>query len=152
MINRKMFSIKSLFQLSFSVKIQFFKTFVMTYFDYCGSLSMYFSKAICTEQLFFIFVFLSHSNSHLVLMNQSWQSFNYSIDSISCRFSAVNFCALLHLYTRSTSPRQLFDTHFLTKWFSQDSGSKVQNFAIFGQLWHVIFPDSAYNRLIDTIL
>jgi hypothetical protein len=44
-INRKMFSIKRLFYLSHAVKIQFFKTFILPYFDYCLSLVIYFPKA-----------------------------------------------------------------------------------------------------------
>ena len=43
-INRKLFSIKRLFYLSTSVKIQFFKTFILPYFDYCLSLLIYFPK------------------------------------------------------------------------------------------------------------
>ena len=41
-INRKLFSIKRLFYLATSVKIHFFKTFVLPYFDYCLSLIIYF--------------------------------------------------------------------------------------------------------------
>ena len=44
-INRKLFSIKRLFYLCTSVKVQFFKTFIMPYFDYCLSLLIYFPKA-----------------------------------------------------------------------------------------------------------
>jgi hypothetical protein len=45
-INKKLFSIKRLFYLCTSVKIQFFKTFILPYFDYCLSLCIYFSKAV----------------------------------------------------------------------------------------------------------
>jgi len=48
-INKRLFSIKRLFYLCRSVKIQFFKSFIMPYFDYCLSLSLklyYFPKAI----------------------------------------------------------------------------------------------------------
>jgi hypothetical protein len=45
-INRKLYSIKRLFYLSFSVKIQFFKTFVLPYFDYCLSLIIYYPKKV----------------------------------------------------------------------------------------------------------
>ncbi len=38
MINKKMYSIKRLFHLPKSVKVQFFKTFITPYFDYCSSL------------------------------------------------------------------------------------------------------------------
>ena len=44
-LNRKLYSIKRLFYLSTSVKIQFFKTFIMPYFDYCLSLLIYFPKS-----------------------------------------------------------------------------------------------------------
>ena len=44
-INRKIHCIKILFFLSTNVKLQFFKTFILPYFDYCLSLAIYFSKA-----------------------------------------------------------------------------------------------------------
>ena len=37
-INKRLFSIKKLFYLSFIVKLQFFKTFILPYFDYCTTL------------------------------------------------------------------------------------------------------------------
>ena len=45
-INRKLHSIKRIFYLSTSVKIQFFKTFLLPYFDYCLSLLIYMSKTV----------------------------------------------------------------------------------------------------------
>jgi hypothetical protein len=44
-INRKLYSIKRLFYLATTVKIQFFKTFILPYFDYCASLMLYFPKS-----------------------------------------------------------------------------------------------------------
>ena len=41
---RKMYSIKRLFFLSMSVKIQFLKSFILPYFDYCMSLLIYYPK------------------------------------------------------------------------------------------------------------
>ena len=43
-VNRKLFSIKRLFYLCTTVKIQFFKTFILPYFDYVFTLLCYFSK------------------------------------------------------------------------------------------------------------
>ena len=43
-VNKKLFSIKRLFYLCTSVKIQFFKTFILPYFDYVFTLLLYFSK------------------------------------------------------------------------------------------------------------
>ena len=44
-VNCKLYSIKRLFYLSYSVKIQFFKTFIVPYFNYCLTLLIYFPKA-----------------------------------------------------------------------------------------------------------
>ena len=43
-INTRLFSIKKLFYLPTTVKIQFFKTFILPCFDYCLSLVIYFPK------------------------------------------------------------------------------------------------------------
>ena len=43
-IVQKMHSIKKLFQLSFQVKLQFFKSFMLPYFDYCSTLAIYYAK------------------------------------------------------------------------------------------------------------
>ena len=61
-INRKLYSINRLFYLPFSVKLQFFKAFILPYFDYGLSLSIYFHKTairklckmyyICLKKLF----------------------------------------------------------------------------------------------------
>ena len=45
-INYKLNSIKKLFYLCTTVKVQFFKSFILPYFDYCLSLSIYYSKSI----------------------------------------------------------------------------------------------------------
>ena len=43
-ITKKLFSIKRLFFLCTAVKIQFFKSFILPYFDYCSSIFIYFPK------------------------------------------------------------------------------------------------------------
>ena len=43
-LNRKLYSIKRLFYLPFQVKIQFYKSFILPYFDYCFSLLIYYHK------------------------------------------------------------------------------------------------------------
>lgn len=43
-VNKKLFSIKKIFYLPFSVKVQFFKTFILPHFDYCSALHVYFNK------------------------------------------------------------------------------------------------------------
>ena len=44
--NKRLFSIKRLFYLSFSVKVQFFKSFIMPIFDYCSTLCIYLTRSI----------------------------------------------------------------------------------------------------------
>jgi hypothetical protein len=44
-VNRKFYSIKRLFYLCQSVKLQFFKSFIMPHFDYCSTIFCYFPKA-----------------------------------------------------------------------------------------------------------
>ena len=84
-INRKLYSIKKLFYLSLSVKIQFFKTFILPYFDYCSSTIIYYSsKAIqklsnCYYLCFYkLFKISFDSNDPIVVNNQlkQWGLFN----------------------------------------------------------------------------
>ena len=44
-INQRLFSIKKIFFLENSVKLQFFKTFILPYFDYCSTLLIYYPKS-----------------------------------------------------------------------------------------------------------
>ena len=43
-INKQLYSINRLFYLSHKVQIQFLKSFILPYFDYCMSLLIYFPK------------------------------------------------------------------------------------------------------------
>jgi len=43
-VNPKLYLYKKLFYLSLAVKIQFFKSFILPYFDYCSTLVIYFPK------------------------------------------------------------------------------------------------------------
>jgi hypothetical protein len=45
-VNKRLYSIKRLFYLPFSVKLQFFKTFILPHFNYCSTLIIYFSKSV----------------------------------------------------------------------------------------------------------
>ena len=65
-VNRKLYSIKRLFFLCTSVKIHFFKRFILPYFDYCLSLIIYFPPS--AYQSLCIFVSISSvSYTHLTL-------------------------------------------------------------------------------------
>ena len=82
-INRKLFSIKRLFYLSTSVKIQFFKTFILPYFDYCLSLLIYFPKytiqslSNCFNNcLFMLFKFKIETEFGIEISNEDISNFN----------------------------------------------------------------------------
>ena len=49
-ISIKLYSVKNLFMLSTQVKLQFFKTFVIPYFDYYSTLFVYFPRPIIQKQ------------------------------------------------------------------------------------------------------
>ena len=70
---KKLFAIKRIFFLSEKIKIQFFKTFLLTQFDYCASLFIYFSKSFITshENLYNLCLF------HLIKLELN----NLSIDT-----------------------------------------------------------------------
>ena len=89
MVNGKLFSIKRLFFLHFSVRLQFFKSFILPYFDYCCSLFIYFSKEMiqkisnlyymCLYKLF-KFNFISDSiEANKFLENYGLNSFQHRI-------------------------------------------------------------------------
>ncbi len=82
-INRKLFSIKRLFYLSTSVKIQFFKSFILPYFDYCLSLLIYFPKytiqtlSNCFNNcLFMLFKFKIEPEEENEISNENVTNFN----------------------------------------------------------------------------
>ena len=97
-INRKLYSINRLFYLPFNVKLQFFKSFILPYFDYGLSLSIYFHKDairrlcksyyICLKKLFnFSFidttqrfgVIKSHDAINLALKEHNLFSFHHRL-------------------------------------------------------------------------
>jgi hypothetical protein len=91
-INKKMYSIKKLFYLPFEVKIQFFKTFLLPYFDYCISLLIYYQKTaiqmlckmyyFCLKKLF-NFSFLGKTHDEINFFCRFIISLLFIIDSLS---------------------------------------------------------------------
>ena len=113
MNNRKMFSIKRLFQLSFSVKLQFFKTFVLPYFDYCGTLAIYLTKTVLTKLcnsyyfcLFKLFNFSFGSNANICEINKFLAKYN--IHSFQCRLF-IRIASFVHKIYFTQAPSNLYD-------------------------------------------
>lgn len=81
-INSKLYAIRRIFYLSFNVKIQFFKTFLLPYFDFGLSLIFYFSKVAISKLariyyscLFKLFKF-NFSNFSVIQINKFLFSYN----------------------------------------------------------------------------
>ena len=81
-VYKRLYCIKKLFYLSFNVKIQFFKTFILPIFDYFLSIIIYFSKAAITKLiktyyfiLFKLFKF-KFVNCDVDFINSSLSSYN----------------------------------------------------------------------------
>ena len=87
-INRKLFSIKRIFYLSTSVKLQFFKTFLLPHFDYCISLSIYFSKRAIQKL----------SNCYYMCLNKlfKFNLTNMTVNTINDYLKQYNLFSLQH--------------------------------------------------------
>ena len=81
----KLYAIKRLFYLSFNVKMLFFKTFILPYFDYCLSLIIYFSKTAISKlsKVFYICLFKLFKFNFLMI------SLHSSDVIFPCLFSAM---------------------------------------------------------------
>ena len=90
-VNRKLFSIKRLFYLATSVKIHFFKTFILPYFDYTLSLIIYFPQA----------TFQSLNNCFNLCLLRLFKfkpEVNYSDDELEKEKVMSDFINKLHAY------------------------------------------------------
>jgi hypothetical protein len=69
-ITKKLFIIKNMFHLSAAVRLQFFKTFILPYFDYCLSIFIYFNnKQIEELENLYNFCLLKLFNMKLKFLN-----------------------------------------------------------------------------------
>lgn len=118
-----------MFYLSFQVKLQFFKTFILPYFDYCSTLIIYFTKTIiqkianyyyyclsrllnfkCTFSLVDSFDFNNINNSLEKLGLQALQHRNlirlmcFSHKLFNNNYAPVN---LVNLYMENNNPHSL---------------------------------------------
>jgi hypothetical protein len=71
-ITKKLFIIKNMFHLSAAVRLQFFKSFILPYFDYCLSIFLYFNnKQIDELENLYNFCILKLFNIKLKFLNLS---------------------------------------------------------------------------------
>lgn len=106
-VNIKLYSIKKLFYLSFNVKLQFFKTFILPYFDYCSTLCIYYPKRaiqklansyfICLVRLFNFRYTVNKSsdfnkvNNHLVSYNLNCLQHRLIIQLANYVYKTINY-------------------------------------------------------------
>ena len=79
-VNTKLYSIKKIFYLFLSVKVQFFKSFILPHFDYCLSLVVFLSKwqiekltkfyNVCLFRLLDVKIFDYSDNEQLIALKK----------------------------------------------------------------------------------
>ncbi|CAF0861672.1 unnamed protein product, partial [Brachionus calyciflorus] len=74
-INKRIYSIDRLFYLSHKVRLQFFKSFVLPYFDYCMTISIYFPKK-AIQKLANTYYYCVHKLLHLNISITVAEDFN----------------------------------------------------------------------------
>ena len=118
-INRKLFSIKRLFYLPQATKLQFFKAFLLPYFDYGLSLSIYYHNSairklcksyyLCLKNLFrFSFLNLNSKFGEIksnILISNSLK--DYGLFSFHHRLVLRLVCFLHKILFAKNSPKQL---------------------------------------------
>jgi hypothetical protein len=109
-INTKLYSIKRLFYLATSVKIQFFKSFILPYFDYCCSLFIYFPKVMLQKlsNLYYMCLFkLFKFNFDTDVIQANDFLMRYGLFSYQHRLF-VRFSTFSHrMYTCEDAPAEL---------------------------------------------
>ena len=110
-VNCKLFSIKRLFYLSTDVKIQFFKSFILPYFDYCCSLFIYFPKVVIQKlsNLYYLCLYklfkFNFSSDDASVANQFLKK--YGLFSFQHRI-LIRFCTFSYkIYMNHDSPTEL---------------------------------------------
>ena len=86
----RLYSIKRLFYLSFKVKLQFFKSFILPLFDYCNTLFIYFSRDTLQSisNLYYICLYLLFKFDFRNLDNLQLEKFlnTYNLESFLFRY------------------------------------------------------------------
>jgi hypothetical protein len=110
-INKRMYSIKRLFYLPFSVKLQFFKSFIMPYFDYCLSLYIYYPKTtiqkMCNCYYFCIYKLfkLKLNNNNINDSNNILEHINLS--TLQHHLIIKLFIFIFKIINKTNSPQNL---------------------------------------------
>ena len=84
-VNIRLYSIKKLFYLPFQVKLQFFKTFLLPYFDYCSTLMVYFKKRAIQKiaDCYYLSLYKLFNLSHNIQFTSDFNLFNNTLESFN---------------------------------------------------------------------
>ena len=115
-VNKRIFSFKKLFYLPFSVKLQFFKTFILPIFDYCSSLFIYYSpetlQSIHNSYYISIFLLLKTDIRNLNLIELNLYLNNINLPSLLHRYLTRLLLLAKKIYVFKT-PVNLFNQFLL---------------------------------------
>ena len=86
-INRRLYSIKKLFYLPFSVKMQFFKTFILPFFDYCSTIYIYFPKKTIQKisNSYFLCLYKLFNFKENIILSADFNKFNIFLEKYNLK-------------------------------------------------------------------
>jgi hypothetical protein len=86
-INKRLYSIKKLFYLPFSVKMQFFKTFILPFFDYCSTIYIYFPKKTIQKisNSYFLCLYKLFNFKENIILSADFNKFNIFLEKYNLK-------------------------------------------------------------------
>lgn len=115
-IYKRLYSIKRLFYLSLNVKVQFFKAFIMPYFEYCSTILIYYPKEAIQKlsNTYNLCLYRLFGFKHQINYSNDFNTFNSSLEklNINCFQHRIlkRLCYFIHrLFSRPYGPKNLKD-------------------------------------------
>jgi hypothetical protein len=156
-INKKLYAINRLFYLPYKVKLQFFKSFILPYFDYEISLCIYYHKAairklckmyyLCLKKLF-NFSFIKYENSFGYVKSHDEINIDLKPHNLFSFHHRLTLRIILFLYkiiNSANAPRQL------KLWLTPNQSKTNYNFRknnIFGiERSFTVYGDSTFKNM-----
>ena len=148
-INKRLFSIKRLLFLSFSVKLLFLKTFIFPYFDYCSTITMYFPKetiqrlANCYNFCIFKLIWTKTTLNFTIINSNYFNRWNNLLESYGLiayqHRNILRISIYIHkiFYSRN-SPSKLLNSFI----FNRDLNKQY----ILRKINHLFVPSYGYNQ------
>jgi hypothetical protein len=86
-VNKRLYSIKKLFYLPFTVKMQFFKTFILPFFDYCSTIYIYFPKSTIQKlsNSYFLCLYKLFNFKETITVSDDYNKFNIFLEKYNLK-------------------------------------------------------------------